>query len=111
METSGRHDSHDLAPVFSDPTMAKPVSAVWRVRKVENRGGAEGEWRYETKKVLEDGGEAGILPLTTTVQHDSKSGRLFLSSESRKASEPPTSVALMTVIGVTSPFITVCDPK
>lgn len=71
-------------PGFNDPLNAKAPAAVIKVHK-------KGEGDYEVEKVLED--SAGeVLPLTTTVVHDVKSGRLFLAS-------------------VVSPFITVCEPK
>jgi hypothetical protein len=77
----------DLAkslPGFDDPLNAKAPAGVIRVHK-------KGDGEYEVEKVLEDDiGE--VLPMTTTVVHDVKTGRLFLSS-------------------VISPFITVCEPK
>ncbi|KAF4449048.1 hypothetical protein F53441_7698 [Fusarium austroafricanum] len=65
-----------------DPIGAKVPAAVLRVRKTE-----EG---YVVDKIIEDQGET--LPATTTVVHDTKTGRLFFSS-------------------VVSPWIAVCEPK
>ncbi|CAG7555260.1 unnamed protein product [Fusarium equiseti] len=68
---------------YKDPYGFSAPAAVMKVTK-----GEEG-WKFE--KVLEDGlGE--ILPVATTVVHDAKTGRLFLSS-------------------VISPWIAVCEPK
>jgi dipeptidyl aminopeptidase/acylaminoacyl peptidase len=77
----------DLAaslPGFDDPLNAKAPAGVIRVHK-------DGEGQYTVEKVLEDA-EGEVLPMTTTVVHDVKTGRLFLSS-------------------VISPYITVCEPK
>ncbi|KAH8651090.1 hypothetical protein BX600DRAFT_99396 [Xylariales sp. PMI_506] len=68
----------------ADPYHINAPSAGIRISR--NSKGA-----YELSKVIEDGlGE--ILPPTTTVLHDAKTGRLFLT-------------------GVSSPYIAVCDPK
>ena len=77
----------DLAaslPGFDDPLNAKAPAGVIKVHK-------EGDGQYTVEKVLEDA-EGEVLPMTTTVVHDVKTGRLFLSS-------------------VISPYITVCEPK
>ncbi|OHE93609.1 hypothetical protein CORC01_11108 [Colletotrichum orchidophilum] len=67
-----------------DPLNVRPKSAAVRIRKE-----AEGDYVWE--KIIEDGlGE--VLPGSTTVVHDAKTGRLFFG-------------------GVTSPFIAVCEPK
>ena len=68
---------------FDDPLGPTPPATVFRIHKKD-----DGE--YEVEKVLEDV-EGEILPAATTVVHDAKTGRLFLS-------------------GVFSPFITVCEP-
>ncbi|KAF5544489.1 serum paraoxonase arylesterase [Fusarium phyllophilum] len=73
----------EIFKAYDDPYNAHPPSAVLRVRKV---GG-----EYVVEKVLEDA-KGGVLPVATTVVHDAKTGRLFLSS-------------------VISPFIAVCEPK
>ncbi|KAF5692991.1 hypothetical protein FDENT_2429 [Fusarium denticulatum] len=73
----------EIFKAYDDPYNAHPPSAVLRVRKV---GG-----EYVVEKVLEDAKGEG-LPAATTVVHDVKTGRLFLSS-------------------VISPFIAVCEPK
>jgi hypothetical protein len=72
----------DTLRAFGDPLNIVAASAVFRVRR-----GLDG---WEVVKVLEDR-DGEILPGATTVVHDVKSGRIFVS-------------------GVTSPFITVCDP-
>ena len=70
---------------FDDPLNATPPTTISRVRRK-----AEGEgWEWE--KVLEDA-KGEVLPGTTTVIHDVKTGRLFLS-------------------GVYSPFISVCEKR
>ena len=71
-------------PGFDDPVNAKAPAGVIRVRKL-------GEGEYEVEKMLEDD-KGDVLPMTTTVLHDAKTGRLFLSS-------------------VISPYIAVCEPK
>ena len=58
---------------FKDPFNARTKSTVLRIRK-----GEDGKHTWE--KVLEDG-EGVTLPATTTVVHDAKTGRLFMSSE------------------------------
>lgn len=69
--------------MFDNPYGPTGPSAVSRLRKTESG--------YEIEKMIEDKhGEA--LPGTTTVIHDAKTGRLFLSS-------------------VISPFITVCEKR
>ena len=80
--------SGQILSKFDDPLNEekKVATAGMRVRKV----GTEG-YVYEVEKVIEDGaGE--LLPASTTVVHDKKTGRLFLS-------------------GVFSHFIAVCEPK
>lgn len=64
----------DILLAFNDPLNAKPRSTIFRVRK-----GADGSHSWE--KILEDG-EGGTLPGATTVIHDAKTGRLFLSGKS-----------------------------
>ncbi|KXH53999.1 hypothetical protein CNYM01_10147 [Colletotrichum nymphaeae SA-01] len=74
----------EILQAAKDPLNARPKSAAVRIRK-------EGERVYVWEKIIEDGlGE--VLPGTTTVVHDAKTGRLFFG-------------------GVTSPFIAVCEPK
>ncbi|KAM0443962.1 hypothetical protein ACHAQK_002709 [Fusarium lateritium] len=68
---------------YEDPHGARTPSAVLRVRKTQGK--------YVVDKVLEDA-DGEVLPAATTVVHDAKTGRLFLSS-------------------VISPFIAVCEPK
>ncbi|KAI1076983.1 hypothetical protein F5B20DRAFT_583722 [Whalleya microplaca] len=66
---------------YDDPLNSFPPSAVLRVRKTPDG--------YEVTKILEDR-DGEVLPASTTVVHDAKTGRLFLSS-------------------VISPFIAVCE--
>ncbi|KAF5545142.1 serum paraoxonase arylesterase [Fusarium mexicanum] len=73
----------EIFKAYDDPYNAHPPSAVLRVRKIEGE--------YVVEKVLEDA-KGEVLPAATTVVHDAKTGRLFLSS-------------------VISPFIAVCEPK
>ncbi|KAK0375326.1 hypothetical protein CLIM01_07325 [Colletotrichum limetticola] len=74
----------EILQAAKDPLNARPKSAAVRIRK-------EGDGVYVWEKIIEDGlGE--VLPGTTTVVHDAKTGRLFFG-------------------GVTSPFIAVCEPK
>ncbi|EWZ28573.1 uncharacterized protein FOBCDRAFT_251674 [Fusarium oxysporum Fo47] len=68
---------------YEDPYNAHTPAAVLRVRKVDGK--------YVVDKVIEDA-DGEVLPAATTVVHDAKTGRLFLSS-------------------VISPFIAVCEPK
>ena len=61
---------------FIDPEFKTySTAAVLRIRKDER---AEGGYVWD--KILEDG-ERVVLPSTTTVVHDAKTGRLFLSGE------------------------------
>lgn len=72
---------------FDDPLGdAKPGATVFRIRR--RSGDAKG---YEVTKMLEDS-EGEVLPATTTVVHDVKTGRLFLSS-------------------VVAPYVVVCERK
>ncbi|KAF5252635.1 hypothetical protein FANTH_2530 [Fusarium anthophilum] len=73
----------EIFKAYDDPYNAHPPSTVLRVRKVEGE--------YVVEKVLEDA-KGEVLPAATTVVHDTKTGRLFLSS-------------------VISPFIAVCELK
>ncbi|KAF9876492.1 hypothetical protein CkaCkLH20_05900 [Colletotrichum karsti] len=74
----------EIMKASEDPFNVNPKSAAVRIRK-------DGEGAYTWEKVIEDG-EGEVLPGSTTVVHDAKTGRLFFS-------------------GVTSPFIAVCEPK
>ncbi|KAI7764796.1 hypothetical protein LZL87_004001 [Fusarium oxysporum] len=73
----------EIFKAYDDPYNAHPPSTVLRVRKIEGV--------YVVEKMLEDA-KGEVLPAATTVVHDAKTGRLFLSS-------------------VISPFIAVCEPK
>lgn len=79
----GMPDIKKTLSSFDDPLGPTPPAAVFRIRKKDGL--------FEVEKVLEDS-EAVVLPGTTAVVHDAKTGRIFLS-------------------GVVSPFITVCEPK
>lgn len=89
----------DILLAFKDPKNARPASGALRLREV---GG-----EYVVEKVIEDkNGE--VLPASTTVVRDAKTGRLFFGSKF-----PPSimsRIALLTMPGVVSPFISVCDP-
>jgi arylesterase/paraoxonase len=74
-----------LLMATDNPLEVDVPSAVFRIRKVK------GEEAYEVKMVLEDI-EGKTLPGSTGVVHDAKTGKLFLG-------------------GVTSNFVTVCEPK
>ncbi|KAK1962016.1 calcium-dependent phosphotriesterase [Colletotrichum sublineola] len=74
----------EMLQATKDPLNAKPKSAAVRISK-------EGEGVYVWEKVIEDGASE-VLPGSTVVVHDAKTGRLFFS-------------------GVLSPFIAVCEPK
>ncbi|ORY58393.1 uncharacterized protein BCR38DRAFT_377014 [Pseudomassariella vexata] len=68
---------------FNDPLNSFPAATALRIRKTLSG--------YEVTKVIEDrNGE--VLPATTTVLHDTKTGKLFMSS-------------------VFSPFISICDEE
>ncbi|EWY85615.1 hypothetical protein FOYG_12756 [Fusarium oxysporum NRRL 32931] len=73
----------EIFKAYDDPYNAHPPSTVLRVRKVKGE--------YVVEKIVEDA-KGEVLPAATTVVHDAKTGRLFLSS-------------------VISPFIAVCEPK
>ncbi|KAK5174142.1 uncharacterized protein LTR77_001222 [Saxophila tyrrhenica] len=79
----GLPDIQQTLDGFANPLDVTPPASVFRIKK--------GQDGYQVDKVLEDG-EGEILPAATTVVHDVKTGRLFIS-------------------GVFSPFISVCEPK
>lgn len=63
----------EILQAAKDPLNARPKSAAVRIRK-------EGEGVYVWEKIIEDGlGE--VLPGSTTVVHDAKTGRLFFGGE------------------------------
>ncbi|OLN81104.1 Serum paraoxonase/lactonase 3 [Colletotrichum chlorophyti] len=74
----------EILQAAKDPLNVRPKSAAVRIRK-------DGEGVYVWEKVIEDG-EGELLPGSTVVVHDAKTGRLFFG-------------------GVTSPFIAVCEPR
>lgn len=101
-----------FAAVFPDPLRffksatdpynpdIRPASAGLRISKTSSG--------YEVSKAIEDGlGE--VLPGSTTIVHDAKTGRLFMSGTSDVMYLYCNQ--LLTVIGIFSPFITVCDPN
>ena len=71
----------------SNRVTKEPATAAMRISRVGK--GPEGE-RWEVSKLIEDDGE--VLPASTTVIRDAKTGRLFLSS-------------------VVSEWVGVCEPK
>ncbi|KAF9771222.1 hypothetical protein IL306_011140 [Fusarium sp. DS 682] len=73
----------EIFKAYDDPYNVYPPTTVLRVK--------EREGKYVVEKIIEDG-KGEVLPAATTVVHDVKTGRLFLSS-------------------VISPFIAVCEPK
>ncbi|KAI2475439.1 hypothetical protein Ptr902_13125 [Pyrenophora tritici-repentis] len=72
---------------FDDPYGEISPVTIWRVRK----RGVEGEGRHKVEKVIEDN-EGKVLSGSTTVRHDVKTGRLFVSA-------------------AVHPFLVVCEPK
>ncbi|KAL8295822.1 hypothetical protein RB600_001354 [Gaeumannomyces tritici] len=78
----------DAMAMTSDPLNYWPRSAVFRLRSSTDEGG---KVSLTADKMLEDR-DKEVLPGSTTVVHDAKTGRLFLS-------------------GIATPFITVCDPR
>lgn len=87
----------DIMKAYKDPYNAHPPSAALRIRKVEGA-------KYEVDKVIEDA-EGEVLPVSTTVIHDAKTGRLFFSSKS-----PVRHVKdAANYSGVISPFIAICE--
>lgn len=77
----------DAMAIASDPFNFWPRSTVFRIRKSI----VGGKVTMTADKIIEDRDKV-VLPGTTTVVHDAKTGRLFLS-------------------GIATPFITVCDPR
>lgn len=62
----------EIFKAYDDPYNAHPPSTVLRVRKVKGE--------YVVEKIVEDA-KGEVLPAATTVVHDAKTGRLFLSSK------------------------------
>ncbi|KAH7041507.1 uncharacterized protein B0I36DRAFT_371677 [Microdochium trichocladiopsis] len=91
----------DLLAAYEDPYHSFPATAAVRIRhrrKTTHGRAAAGQQEeqrqeFEVTKIIEDGkgGEAEVLPGSTSVLHDAATGRLFFSS-------------------VISPFIGVCEP-
>lgn len=61
---------------YEDPHGARTPSAVMRVREIDGK--------HVVDKVIEDA-DGEVLPAVTTVVHDVKTGRLFLSSKLNKS--------------------------
>jgi hypothetical protein len=61
---------------YDDPHGARTPTAVLRLRKTQGK--------YVVDKVIEDA-DGELLPAVTTVVHDAKTGRLFLSSKFNKS--------------------------
>ncbi|KAK8876954.1 Serum paraoxonase arylesterase [Apiospora arundinis] len=81
----------DIRAAFEDSDFGAkkgPSTAAMRIRKTKGAGDGDFDG-YVVEKVLEDG-FGDLLPVSTSVVHDAKTGRLFFSS-------------------VISPFIAVCD--
>ena len=78
----------DLQGLFERPMEKRTPSAVWRIRKVGGGGGKE-NLRFETERILEDR-DSEALSFSTTVEHDSQTGMIF-------------------AVGITNPFISVCE--
>lgn len=82
-----------------DPYNITPPSTVFKIR-ITSSG-------YNVTKAIEDKfGE--VLPGTTTAVHDAKTGRLFMSGMSISDVIGPL---LTAILGIFSPFITVCEPN
>ncbi|KAK2042979.1 calcium-dependent phosphotriesterase [Colletotrichum somersetense] len=74
----------EILQAFKDPLNKTPKSAAVRISK-------ESEGVYVWEKVIEDGASE-VLPGSTAVVHDAKTGRLFFA-------------------GVVSTFVAVCEPR
>jgi arylesterase / paraoxonase len=91
------HAGQRFIEAFDDPLNALTPTGALRLRKV-----ATG---YEVTKVIEDG-NIEVLPASTVVVHDAKTGRLFFGGMSM---EVPGVIIKLILAGVFSPFIAVCD--
>lgn len=116
----------DAMAIASDPFNFWPRSTVFRIRKSI----VGGKVTMTADKIIEDRDKV-VLPGTTTVVHDAKTGRLFLSGMytgfSWGIESPPSSVDgicrmrrtnglsrpadSISITGIATPFITVCDPR
>ncbi|KAF1945207.1 serum paraoxonase/arylesteras-like protein [Clathrospora elynae] len=77
---------------FADPVGEIAPVTIWRVRKTVDAGlGGVRSVDYRVEKVLEDK-ESKVLSGSTTVRHDVKTGRLFISA-------------------AVHPFLVVCEPQ
>lgn len=66
---------------FADPYNEISPVTIWRIRKtVDRRDGVVVSVGYRVEKVLEDR-ESKVLSGSTTVRHDVKTGRLFISGK------------------------------
>lgn len=66
----------DVLRAFDDPWGVRAASAAMRITRDDKDDGG-----YRMEKILEDG-RGEVLPASTTVVHDAKTGRLFFSSMS-----------------------------
>ncbi|USP75654.1 serum paraoxonase arylesterase [Curvularia clavata] len=77
---------------FADPYNEISPVTIWRIRKtVDERDGVVRSVDYRVEKVLEDR-DSKVLSGSTTVRHDAKTGRLFVSA-------------------AVHPFLVVCEPR
>jgi hypothetical protein len=78
---AGFPDLMQTAKSFADPVNEISPVTIWRIRKVIETD-AEGvdQVDYRVEKVIEDR-EGKVLSGSTTVRHDAKTGRLFISGE------------------------------
>ncbi|KAK1907446.1 hypothetical protein P3342_005772 [Pyrenophora teres f. teres] len=86
MYAAGFPDLIQSGKGFDDPYNETSPVTIWRIRK-----GGEGQVGYSVEKVIEDA-EGRVLSGSTTVRHDVKTGRLFVSA-------------------AVHPFLVVCEPK
>ncbi|KAE8853922.1 hypothetical protein HRS9122_00914 [Pyrenophora teres f. teres] len=73
MYAAGFPDLIQSGKGFDDPYNETSPVTIWRIRK-----GGEGQVGYSVEKVIEDA-EGRVLSGSTTVRHDVKTGRLFVS--------------------------------
>ncbi|RMZ70047.1 serum paraoxonase arylesterase [Pyrenophora seminiperda CCB06] len=65
---------------FDDPYNEISPVTIWRISKRAGGASGDGGRRYEVEKVIEDR-ESKVLGGSTTVRHDVRTGRLFVSGE------------------------------
>ena len=76
---SGFPNLYQSGKGFDDPYNEISPVTIWRISKRLD-GGIGHKGAYRVEKVIEDG-EARVLSGSTTVRHDVKTGRLFVSGE------------------------------